>query len=462
MDGVETDASRPKLYPPTISGPREPLPVWRFLRAFVRNPLRSLPQRTFEEDAVWFSPRPGALVVWVSSPALIEQVLLADAEGMQKSLVEKRVFGASLAGSVLVADGQDWRWQRRALSPLFRPVDIQVHVPAMEAAAQAQVDRWRQAGPGHIQAIDKDMLQATYKIIMSTMLVGGRPEEADQILVASEAYLSRTSWELAFALMRIPAWVPHPATWQMRRAARALRSIAEGLIARRRAGEASSKDLLGRLLMARHPDTDEPMADELVVSNLLTLIEAGHETTAKALTWTLYLLARAPNWQARLHDEVRAVVGDGPVEAAHLAQLFVTQRVIKEAMRLYPPAPIMARDPSVAITLGGRVVPARSQILVPIYAVHRHRKLWDDPDLFDPDRFLPEAEASRPRAQYMPFGGGPRVCIGQAFAMMEATVLLATFVRAARFDWDRKHLPEPVSRVTLRPAGGMPLFVTMR
>ena len=462
MERVATATLGTKLYPPTVVGPRDPLPVWRFLGAFVRNPLRSLPQVAFEQDVVWFEPRKGALVVWVTSPALIEQVLLADAEGMQKSLVEKRVFGPSLAGSVLVADGPDWRWQRRALAPLFRPVDLQMHVPAMAAAAQAQVERWRATGAVSVQAVDKDMLQATYEIIMSTMLAGVQGNEGSQILAASDAYLSRASWEMAFALMRIPAWVPHPATWQMRRAAKTLRKIASELIARRQAGEASTKDLLGRLLTARHPDTNEVMPDHLVVSNLLTLIEAGHETTAKALTWTLYLLARSPEWQARVFDEVRKVAGDGPVESVHLSELNVTQRVIKEAMRLYPPAPIMARDPSVAINLAGRTVPAGSQILIPIYAVHRHRKLWDDPDLFNPDRFLPEAETARPRSQYMPFGGGPRVCIGQAFAMMEATVLLATFVRAARFDWDQKHLPEPISRVTLRPAGGMPLFVTMR
>jgi cytochrome P450 len=217
MDSVATNTSSTRLYPPTVTGPRDPLPVWRFLGAFVRNPLRSLPQVAFEEDVVWFEPRKGSLVVWVTSPALIEQVLLADSEGMQKSLAEKRVFGSSLAGSVLVADGPDWRWQRRALAPVFRPVDLQMHVPAMAAAAQTQVERWRAAGTASVHAIDKDMLQATYEIIMSTMLAGVRGDEGDRLLAASEAYLSRASWEMAFALMRIPAWVPHPATWQMRR-----------------------------------------------------------------------------------------------------------------------------------------------------------------------------------------------------------------------------------------------------
>jgi len=248
----------------------------------------------------------------------------------------------------------------------------------------------------------------------------------------------------------------------MRRASRQLRGAVVAIIARRRAEGGGAGDPLGRLLAAKHPDTGAPMPDALVVSNLLTLLEAGHETTAKALTWTLYLLARAPDWQARVYEEVRKIAGDGPIDAACIERLVITQRVIKEAMRLYPPAPVVARQSVTALNIGGWPVPAGSQIIIPIFAIHRHRKLWDDPGRFDPDRFLPAAEAGRPRMQYMPFGGGPRVCIGAAFAMTEATALLATFVRAARFDWDGRHLPEPVSRVTLRPTGGMPLIVTMR
>src|SRR5690606_36252518 len=131
----------------------------------------------------------------------------------------------------------------------------------------------------------------------------------------------------------------------------------------------------------------------------------------------------------------------------------------KEALRLYPPVPVIARQPKEPFELGGTRVPAGAQIVIPIFAVHRHRKYWEDPDRFDPDRFLPEREALRPRTQFMPFGAGPRICLGQRFAMIEAVTLLATFVRGARFEWDGKHLPEPVSRITLRPKGGMPLRV---
>jgi cytochrome P450 len=270
--------------------------------------------------------------------------------------------------------------------------------------------------------------------------------------------------------LQVPEWMPHPATWTMRRAAGELRGAVSAIVARRRAKPDAAPDLLGRLLAARHPDTNEPMSDALVVSNLLTLLEAGHETTAKALTWALYLLARSPHWQARVYEEVISVAsgpGDGPLTPPQIAHLNVTVRVIKEAMRLYPPAPVLARLTSEPLLLVGTDgvryrLPKGSQLIIPIYAIHRHTKLWFDPNRFDPDRFLPASEAGRPRTQYMPFGGGARICIGAQFAMTEATVLLATFIRSARFEWDGHHCPEPVSRVTLRPAGGMPLHVVMR
>jgi cytochrome P450 len=454
-------APQPALYPPTIVPPPQPLPIWRFLPAFVRNPLRALPVQVYEGD-IFVVARSGITIAWVSAPALVEQILVTDAEQVTKSPVEKRVFNASLADSVLISDGAQWRWQRRALAPLFRASDIQTYVPAMAAAAEQQVARWQAEASTRLRAIDEDMTRVTYDVILATMLVGGQPAEAETILRAGNAYLARVSWEMAFAVLNIPRWVPHPATRQMRTAARQLREAVGAIITRRRAEGGAPTDLLGRLLAARHPDTGEPMSDALVTSNLLTLLEAGHETTAKALTWALYLLARAPDWQQRVADEAWAVAGDKPISADVISRLEVTQRVLKEAMRLYPPAPVMARQCAEPLNIGGHRLPAGTQLVIPIYAIHRHRKLWSDPDRFDPDRFLTEAEAGRSRTQYMPFGGGQRVCIGATFALMEATVLLATFVRAARFGWDGRHVPEPISRITLRPAGGMPLRVTMR
>ena len=159
-------------------------------------------------------------------------------------------------------------------------------------------------------------------------------------------------------------------------------------------------------------------------------------------------------------SQVEAVAGHAAITAEHLGRLPVTTRVLKEAMRLYPPAPVMTRVARDDVELGGYRLRANTLVVLPIFAIHRHRKLWTDPDRFDPDRFLPEHESEHLRTQFMPFGFGPRTCIGMSFAMLEATAVLGTLVRGARFDWDGRHLPEPVSRVTLQPKGGMPLAVT--
>ena len=457
---TDTIAPGEPLYPPRVTPPDAPLPLPRFFRAFVINPLRGLPRSVYEEDVTVIRPSPRLSIAWVTAPHLIEQVLLADAHRFHKSEVERRVFSRSLRESVLTSDGNSWRWQRRVLAPLFRPSEIAAYVPAMAVAATAQAERWR-AAPG-VRDIEGDMTRTTFDVILATMLAGNRPAEAEAVMTGGADFLARISWELAYAVLRMPRWLPHPATWQMSRAARRMRDAVTAIVRRRAAypDAAAAGDLLGRLIAARDPETGRPMGEEMLVNNVLTLLEAGHETTAKALTWTLYLLARAPQWQDRVRAEVTAVCGSGPVEAHQVDKLVVTERVLKEAMRLYPPAPVIGRDCDDAVEIAGLHLPAGSQIVIPIWALHRHVKLWDDPDRFDPDRFLPEREEKIARTQYMPFGAGPRICIGSSFAMTEAVVLLATFVRATRFGWDGHHAPEPVSRVTLRPKGGMPLEVT--
>lgn len=445
------------LYPPTIEPPDRPLKLTHALLTYVQNPLRVVSRPVYEEPLVVFQPSPKRTVVWVTRPDLVEQVLLSDQ--FVKTDVEKRVLGGSLGDGVLTSNGAHWRWQRRTMAPLFRHQEILTYVPDMSTAAEALAARWRQDGR-RVRAIDDDMIDVTFDVIAQTMLKGGVPAEAALIKREGTAFLANSSWELAWALLKLPTWLPHPATWTMRRAARRLRQAVGDIVARRRAEGSDGNDLLGRLLAARNPETGAAMDDEHVISNLLTLLEAGHETTARALTWTLYLLARAPEWQERVRAEVTAVAGSTPITPAHLPQLAITERVVKEAMRLYPPAPVIVRMPAADMKIGDLTVRARTQVVIPIYAIHRHRRLWVDPDRFDPDRFLPEREKAIPRAQFMPFGAGPRICIGMSFAQVEAVALLAAFVRAATFEWDGRHLPEPVSRVTLRPKGGMPLLVT--
>jgi cytochrome P450 len=309
--------------------------------------------------------------------------------------------------------------------------------------------------------VDRAMTETTFHVISESMFAGSADAEAAAILRAAEKVLVSVSWDIAAAMLRFPGWLWYPGKYGRRRAGVALRAAVAAILARRQAARLEGDDLLVRLARARDPETGAPMSERQLIDNLLTFLAAGHETTAKALTWALYLVARAPEWQELIRREVQAVAGEAAIDAGHLEHLVVTRAVIEETMRLYPPAPIMARQATSAGTLGGVAVPEGALVMIPIYALHRHRTLWEDPDRFDPERFFPERRGRIARTQFMPFGFGQRTCIGASFAMMEAVAILATLVRGAQFQWDGRHLPEPLSRITLRPKGGMPLGVSL-
>jgi len=447
------------LYPPTVAAAARPQPLLAFLFRFVANPLATVPRKAYEEGIVVGSG--GGPVAWLTDPALIETVLLEEAERFPKTPLERQVFGRTLGDGLLTSQGAAWRWQRRTAAPLFRPADLTGLVPAMSHAAEAQLDRWRTHPAGAVQAIDRDMSRTTFHVISRTMFAGSADDEAAAILHAAERMLVSVSWDIAAAMLHFPAWLWYPGKYGRRRAGDALRAAVAAILTRRRDAGLEGDDLLVRLACARDPETGAPMSERQLIDNLLTFLAAGHETTAKALTWALYLVARAPGWQQRVRREVQAVAGAAAIDAGHLEHLVVTRAVVEETMRLYPPAPIMARLASAATSLGGVALPQGAIVMIPIYALHRHRRLWEDPDRFDPDRFFPERRGRIARTQFMPFGFGPRTCIGASFAMMEAVAILATLVRGAQFQWDGRHLPEPLSRITLRPKGGMPLGVSL-
>ncbi len=453
-------ASHP-LYPPRITPPDDPLPVWRFLPTFLVNPLRTLPALVYQ-DGLFAPASLKGRVAWVTDPLLVEQVLLEAHETFPKSPVEVRIFKQILGDAILTAEGTAWRWQRRIVAPLFRPGEVSAFVPAMAEVAARMGATWRKDGASDHRRIDRDMTDATFAALAATIFAGATTAEETALKAHSSGYLEHTSWDVAFEMLRIPDWVWHPAKPAMRRHAAALRATMAGILERERGKGFPGGGLMAQLGRATDPETGAPMSDDLIASNLLTFAAAGHETTAKALTWTLYLLARAPDWQTRIADEVRAVAGSGPITAGHLDELVLTRQVLKESLRLYPPAPVMGRMAKSPIMLGGHRVETGTMIVIPIWAIHRHHKLWDEPDLFDPERFTPAREKAMRRTQYMPFGFGPRICVGMGFAMTEAITLLSTFVRDMQFGWDGRHVPEPVSRVTLRPKGGMPLRIAPR
>jgi cytochrome P450 len=447
------------LYPPTLQPPERALPLARFFARFIRNPLQALPRSVYTEPVVTYGKK-RPLVTWITDPELIERILLKEVDRFPKTDLDRRVLTPILGDGILTAEGDSWRSQRKLASPIFRYAELLGYVPTMVDAAEQLIDDWKHRGQGFSTDVEDAMTDTTFSVIARTVLAGIDETEAGAVKRETRTYLDRISWEIAAAMLRLPETIWHPGKARMRSSARDVRAIVQRLLDQRRQVRGSGNDLVSRMIGARDPATGAAMTDTTIVDNLTTFLFAGHETTAKALTWTLYLLARSLRWQDRVRDEVRNAISSERLGPGTIERLPLTLRVLKEAIRLYPPAPVITRLSTEDLDLAGTLLPKRSLIVIPIFVLHRHRRLWDDPDRFDPDRFLPENEARYPRTQFMPFGYGPRICIGSSFAMLEATAILATLLLNVRFEWDGRHEPEPVSRVTLRPKGGMPLIIT--
>jgi len=461
------NVSAPRLVPPRITPPAKPLKGLAFLAAFVRNPLEVAPQAVYEQD-LFANPVGRIQRLWITSPALVKAVLLDEREKFQK-LSQIRLLAPLLGKGILTSEGAEWKWQRQASAPMFRHQDLLGFVPAFVRASDALVARWRAAPAGSVQPVDRDMTRATFDVISATLL-----PSADHATVEESMGLFQRSggWGQLYAMAGAPRWLPHPGMVSGARAIRMLRSAVAAMLRERRgieaaagaapAGGGAPDDLMHRLMRAHDPESGQSMNDERLIDNLLTFYLAGHETTARALAWTLYLVARSPEWGAVLEEEIGRVTGGGPVGGAHIEQLVLVQQVLKESMRLYPPVPLLSRQCVAATRLDGIEVAPGATVVMPIYAMHRHAKRWEDPDAFDPARFAPDREAKIPRYQYLPFGAGPRICIGMAFAMIEATAMLATLLQKARFAPVAGRDPYPLARVTLQPGGGLPLKVQMR
>jgi cytochrome P450 len=439
---------------PRIEPPERRLHRLAFISRFVRNPLLVVPRAAYHEDFVAAS---GAPIAWVTGPELIRKVLLEEREKYAKT-AQVRLLGPLLGRGILTSEGADWKWQRQASAPMFRQQELAQFVPAFVRATRRLVARWTDNA---VRPIERDMTEVTFDVISATLLPSTDAGMPAAIEASTASFQRAGAWAQLYAWVGAPGGPPPPGGRGSAAAVAALRAAVHRIVAERRAAGEAKDDLLARLMGARDPETGQQMNDEQLVDNLLTFYLAGHETTAKALTWTLFLLAAAPAWARRLEAEVDAVAGRDEVSAAHAERMPLAQQVLKESMRLYPPVPLMTRQAAEDTALGGHQIRAGTSIVMPIYTIHRHARRWEAPDAFLPERFDLEREAAIPRYQYMPFGAGPRICIGMPFAMLEATAILATLLQRVRFARVGRD-PVPVARVTLIPQGGMPLAVRFR
>jgi cytochrome P450 len=396
---------------------------------------------------------------------IITAHLCAHPDHVQQILVDQhRVFTKRTRGyenlrlflgnGLVTSEGDFWLRQRRIAQPAFHKKRIAGFASAMVKATEDLCAEWdRAAKDARAVDVSAEMMRLTLRIAGETLLSTDPSNRASVVSTALLTVLHEANDRMN-ALWSPPLEWPLPRNRRYLAAARELDDIVLGIIDRRRKG-AAEDDLLQMLLEARDDVTGERMDDRQLRDEVMTMFLAGHETTSNALTWTFYLLSRFPSIARALHDEACAVLGDRPATAEDLPKLDLARRVLQEAMRLYPPVWIMGRSPSEDVEIGGFDVRARSLVFISQWVTHRHPAFWEDPEGFDPDRWLPERAKSMHRHQYFPFAAGPRMCIGAGFAMMEGQLVLATIARRFRLDLVSGRRVEPEPLITLRPRDGV-------
>jgi cytochrome P450 len=448
------------FYPPHVKPSTKPLRFPFYFTKLLRNNLEIIPEQAYWQPIVIARGPPRSAFITDSEP--VKKLLCDRATEFPRSRKQIDPLKPIAGNSMLFAEGAEWRWQRGAAAPLFRHGELLRYGPIMSAAAEAAVAKWRAAAPDTVHAIDKDMIRAAFHVVANTMLAGGAEDTLHAIEKGHTDYYRSVNWWVVYTILGLPRWLPRPNGKSMRAHENRLRETVAELVRTRRAATEAGDDLLARLSSAADAESGRSMSDDRLADNILLFLMTGTETYAFSLTWTLYLISQSPEWESRMVQEIERVAGSGPITSAHVEHLTIVQQVLNESLRLFPIVPMIIRDIVDDIEFEGISIPAGTIGIIPIYAIHRHRTYWEDPDRFDPGRFSPDNPKKPNRFQFMPFGVGPRMCIGAAFVMIEATIMLATFVRAAHFAVDDDFDPQPSGQLHLVPKNGMPMRVTFR
>lgn len=449
-------AASPRYVPPFPRRDERAAPVWAGLfgeRA--RNAVHGWSEAAFE---TWHIRRQVLrfTVHIVLHPDSVQRVLQANASNYAKPDVVKRLIAPMIGRGLLSSDGALWREQRRIVAARFAPAAVDALIPAFAAAARARAERW---APGTRDMAD-EATATTMAIIADTLFGGDERLKSEAAMRHIAAALKAGGETRLAAILGLPAFAWNRTMREGRRGQDFLRSALADLV-RERMAEGGGDDFLGMLIAALRERFPRGEALGLAVDNAATFYLAGHETTANAVTWTLLLLSEQPGWQERCSAEAQRAVAEG--DGAELPErLPVLGRVLDEALRLYPPVPRFDRQAIGPDELGGHAIRAGDIVTIWPWLIQRHKKLWENPDAFDPDRFLPERAEGRHRFQHIPFGGGPRVCVGARFARAEALTVLAHWLAEWRFDSVAGRAVLPAGSVTLRPKGGLPLRLSRR
>ena len=456
----------PKLPPKPPARP-DRVSLWRYLRLFRRDILSAQPARLYRAWMAEFRT-PFFRSYMINDPDLLRLVLRERPVDFPKSNRIRAGLEPLLGRSVFVTNGAEWERQRRIIDPAFEGAGrLEAVFPQMRAAGLAAVSRLAErAGDGPVE-IEAHATHAAADVIFRTLFsIPITDETAAEVFRQFRAHQRAQPLLNLAAFLPLPRWVPRFHRARTRRTARAIRGLIADLVAARaRLIEAGSApdDLATRIMTTPDPVTGKPFSAGEMIDQVAIFFLAGHETSASALAWALWLVALFPEWQERLRAEARDVLGAGDdFTFSQASRLRLARDVFRETLRLYPPVPMMVRENACPENFRKRAIAPGSQIVISPWHLHRHERLWERPDEFDPGRYASESARASLRAAYLPFSAGPRVCPGAGFAMLEGPLLLALMLRELRFETVPEFPAIPVANLTVRAKHGLWLKITLR
>ncbi len=393
----------------------------------------------------------------ITDPEVAREILIEKNDQFVKDPIMKRTFVPFAGNGVLTSEGDFWKRQHKLIQPAFHHKRIMSYAETMVEHTLAHMKSWKE---GETRQMDRDLMGMTLTIVNKTLLDADVSEETERIGEMVNKILEAANAGLN-AIVAAPKWMPTPTRLHQKRIVAEFDMLIQRIIDERRKSGEDKGDLLSMLLQARDDD-GQSMSDEQLLDEVRTLILAGHETTASTLTFAMYLLAAHPDVKERLQHELDTVLEGRAPTLADLPKLTYTDQIIKETLRLYPAAPGVTRAPIAPTEVGGAMIPAGATLQISIYAMHRSARYWENPHEFDPERFTPENEKRIPKGAYLPFSAGPRVCIGNQFALMEARLILATIVGKFDFELPANYQFKAEQLLTLRAKGGLPMVVRER
>ncbi len=424
-----------------------------------RNFLSIWEEEAFELDYA-FSQLITRKVFLCNSPEAVQFAFSLKHPSFERKAPQMRYALQPLIGDGhFISDGEIWRQRRRMVAPIIHISQMGKFAPIMVEAAIEVRDRWSRRDGDMIDVLNESAM-LTAEVICRTVF--GRKlgqDFARDIVEGFSEYQQVVNRIDLISLVGLPDWFPRWYRPAMSRAVNRIHRVLENVIATYRANKGDETSMIGRLLEARDEQTGEMLSDEALRNEIAVLFLAGQETSANSLAWTWYLLSQAPEVESKLHEELRAVLGGRPPTFADIPKLVYTRAVFEEALRLYPPIPILPREAVQEEHFKGERIPKGSLVLVVPWLLHRHKKLWDKPDHFVPERFLPENAKSISKFGYIPFSIGPRICSGFSFGLTEAVLFLATLAQHFRLRMRPGDTVLPTCKLTLRPEGGIPMRV---